>query len=112
MPWIIPEDGFLPPYVDVVLIVCTNSCFHSPPFVRQFLTADQNVVHFIPVVAIGNCRSPVCGQINEEMRKVAVGQKTLGEFVRVIDTIFKETAIDFILQASEDVLALFAGSSM
>ena len=63
VPFIIPEDSDVPANVDVVLIVCTNGCFHSPPFVRQVLAADETGVHFIPVVAVEHFRFPVCGQI-------------------------------------------------
>ena len=106
MPFIIPEDGDVPANVHVVLIVCTNGCFHSTQFVRKVLTADETGVHFIPVVAVEHFRFPVCGQITEEMREVALGQHTLEDFVRVLDTIFREIAIGVILQDSEDALAV------
>ena len=112
VPFVLHEGDYLPSTVHVVLIICTNDCFHSATFVRQVLNADKRGVHFIPVVVVENFRFPVGGQLVQEKSDVAAAilahgtQQILEDFARVVDTIFREIAISVVLQDGEEIIAV------
>ena len=117
VPHVLTEEESLPPKTRCALIICTNGCFHSAPFARQVLEAEETGVFFIPVVGEGNFHFPT-ETFYEEVRRRAPStlksqkhsrtkeDRTADEFVAAIETIFYEIAIEVVLQDSEDTIAL------
>ena len=116
VPHVLTEDDALPPDTECALILCTNGCFHSAHFARQVLAAAAAGVRFIPVVAEENFHFPT-EAFYEDVRRMAPSmlqsQKlqtrrefTAEDLVTAIDAMFREIAIDVVLQDAEVIIAL------